>query len=445
MRLTSTLIGIGARLNAFWFRPISATSFGAMRIGFALLTFLSMASQWNMIAFYYGPDGMLPRSMVPLALRSAYRFSLLDVVGSWGTWGLYLLLLCSLLFVLLGLRTKFWLIISLVLLFSFHEYSPIVLNGGDTLLRLIGFLLLISPCDRSLSIRNLRRRWALAREGGHQQPNAERHMPIWPYRLLLWQIICMYMASAIMKWSGSTWPRGSAVAIVLHHDSFTRLPPIAQDLATYFSPLMSAIVLLVQSGWGLLLVVPVVQWTGLLPPDTASRLKRLLLVCGVIIHGLITLMMDVDLFSWILLTAYLGLLLPEDWQAIGKLLKVGKKRSLSIVLYDGRCGMCQRSVVFLQSCDWLHRLSFVNYHDASVRKLYAPDTSLATLDRMLHVRTSDQRLLGGISAFVFLATILPPLWPFLPFLSLPGAQWIAGKIYSWIARRRKKNRNGKAR
>ena len=141
-----------------------------------------------------------------------------------------------------------------MLLFSFHEHAPFSLNGGDTLLRLLGFLLLISPCDRAISLDNLLRRYASTHATGKDQTAAARTMPIWPYRLLLWQLVLLYWASSLHKFSGTLWPGGSAVAVALHHPHFTRLSPVAADWATWLSPSASWFVLLAQSAWGLLLV-----------------------------------------------------------------------------------------------------------------------------------------------------------------------------------------------
>lgn len=435
---TSFFRTLGTHIDAFWFRPISAVGFGAMRIGFAFTALLGLLLQWNLVQFFYGPVGVLPRSMVAIALRHSYRFSLLDYVGATGTAALYGLLIASLLLVLLGIWTRASLIMSVVLLYSFHEYAQITLDGGDTLLRLLGLLLIVSPCHRALSIHNLRRRWRLARDGGHEQPPSERRMAIWPYRLLLWQMICLYGASAIEKWSGTTWPTGSAVAIALHHDHFSRVPALLQDMFTYVSPAISLFVLLSQTAWFLLILLPLLFWAGVIHERVSPAVKRFLLLCGVIVHGLIFVLLDVGVFSLVVFSAYLGLLIDEDWKVIGTWCAAGKRRKMSIVLFDGRCGVCQRSIVLLQSMDWLRRLSLVNYHDPAVRKLYVPSVPLKTLDAALHVKSPTGSLSSGFGAFRKLATILPPLWPLVPFLWLPGIPWLGSHVYGFVASRRRR-------
>lgn len=423
------------RIDAWWFQPVSTLGFGAMRIGFAFSALVTMLSQWHLVEFFYGPSGMLPRSFVPIVLRPEYRFSLIDFLGTFGTQALFLILLLALTLVLLGIWTRFSLIISLVLLFSFHEYGTITLDGGDTMQRLIGFLLLLSPCDRSLSLRSFFRRIRAARQTGKDQSESARRMPIWPYRLLLWQMICLYTAAAISKWSGSTWLDGSAMAISLHHEHFTRLSPLLRDLATYVSPAGSLFVLLTQSAWILLLIVPILERYSPAIRGSTAHIKRFLLCCGLLIHGMIFLLMDVGMFSVIMFAGYAGLLLDDDFEAIRGCFNRSRAQK-TIVLYDGRCGLCSATLIVLRMCDWLHRLTFVDYHDPAMRALYAPKVPLSTLHSAIHVRIKDGTLLRGFFACRSLCLLLPPLWPLVLIAWLPGMAWIGSRVYESIAHRR---------
>jgi hypothetical protein len=215
---------------------------------------------------------------------------------------LYLLLLASLILVIVGLWTRAGLIVSTVLLYSFHEYNPVLLDGGDTLLRLIALILLVSPCDRTFTLSTLRRRLRSVVQHGKDQAPSERTMAIWPYRLLLWQMICIYISSTWEKLSGTTWPGGSAVAIVLHHTGFSRIPPSIADALTPFSPLLTYSVLVAQISWILLLILPVLTWYTPLPKRWNGSVKRTVIAAGFLMHLGITITMDVGLFSFVIFT-----------------------------------------------------------------------------------------------------------------------------------------------
>jgi hypothetical protein len=308
---------IGERMHRFWFRPISATGFGLMRIAFGMTTMLNLLLVRDVLRFY-GPEGILPRHMAKELLRQEWRFSLIDTVGAGGTLLLYLLLWTSLLFVTLGIRTRLALLISLVLLYSFHEYGAILRDSGDMLSNTIGFILLLAPCDRACTLQHLRHRLVHSAAKPVRTLPPPRTIPIWPYRLLLWQVAVMYMSSAYGKISGAAWPEGWAVAVATHHVHFARFPTAFADWLARFSPFLSTFVVYTQLGWGLLLTM------GLLNIMQCSfntkNVKRILLFNGLLIHGGIFLIMDMGVFSFAVFTAYLGLLLDEDLTAIKKLL-----------------------------------------------------------------------------------------------------------------------------
>lgn len=309
-------VRIGKRIHRFWFQPVSAAGFGLMRIAFGATTLLNLLMEARNIQRYYGPNGILPRELVPSVLRQQWRFSLLDHVGTQGTEYLYLILLACLVFVILGIGTRITLLTSLVLLYSFHEYGIFLLDSGDSLLHVIGLILLLSPCDRTFTLRNAEKK-CRAICSGKYRPKKNPTMPIWPYRLLLWQITIMYLSSAYGKMSGPTWFSGSAVAITAHHGHFARFSAPFTDWFTIFSPSIGYFTVFTQIAWGLLIFLPMFAWIGIRIPT--GGLKRCLILAGIIVHTGILMMMDVGTFSLTVFTAYFGLLLDEDFIAIHRL------------------------------------------------------------------------------------------------------------------------------
>jgi predicted DCC family thiol-disulfide oxidoreductase YuxK len=420
----------------FWFQPISAAGFGMMRVAFGGIGFLTFALQWSNVTRFYTTDGILPHALMHEVTRSVWRFSLLDYVPPSVAWTLYLVLLLSFLMTMLGIRTKVFLSIAVILLFSFDEYALITLDGGDTLMRLIGFILLLSPCHKAMTLTNLTKRMELVRRTGKDQPASERTMPIWPYRLLLWQMIILYVASSVEKFMGNTWRvEGSAVAITLHHGMFSRLSPALADMLAPTSPFVGWFVLITQFAWVLLLILPLFIWIRFLSASANGALKRALILCGVLVHGMIFLLMDVGTFSLTVFVSYLGLLLDEDFIAVRQ--RWNRKRKGNIaVLFDGRCGLCRRSVVTLKSFDWLKRLEFVNFRDAALKKKFAANIDEKQLDEQIHIRLPSEKFSKGFYAFRDISWHLPPLWVAVPLLYVPGVPNMGEKIYAWVAKNR---------
>jgi predicted DCC family thiol-disulfide oxidoreductase YuxK len=434
------------RASGFLFAPISATGFGLMRMLWAGVAFVYWSFQWKDVPLFYGENGILPKSIEQFMVRGDYRFTVL----SWFTddtavFGVYLLLLLALLCTCVGLWPRISTIVATLLLFSFHERNPFVLGGGDTVLRHVGFLLCIAPELRAFSLTRLSAQWTHFREQRSLLPPLT--MPIWAMRMLLWQLIVLYGTSLWYKLLGSMWIRGTAVAAALHHPMFSRLP---KTWADSFAPLMSTIdiaVMLFHFGWLFLLVPRAV--TNLLPRWVPRLpLKRTLLMGGVLLHGGIFLMMDAGSFSLALMAAYAGCLVTEDFESIRAMLNRGflrrakraeRKTKLNriAVLYDGKCGLCLRSIFMLELLDRLDRLQLVNFWNRIERNDAAPDIKEAELDRAMHVRFPSGKTLTGFDGVRAIAWHLPPLWPIAPFLYIPGIAPIGRRVYAWVAQRRK--------
>jgi predicted DCC family thiol-disulfide oxidoreductase YuxK len=114
-----------------------------------------------------------------------------------------------------------------------------------------------------------------------------------------------------------------------------------------------------------------------------------------------------------------------------------RKEPAGILLYDGKCPLCQRSVALLQRLDWF---GSVRYQDArQVDQLPVTEPPLAPerlLEEMHLVPRDRQQIAHGFGAFRWLAWHMPLLWPLIPLLYLPGIPALGQKLYLQIARNR---------
>ncbi len=422
------------RFLAFFFAERDARGFGLMRIAWAAIAFLYLLMQWSDVTAYYSDAGYLPWHLESLFLRTSLRFSILDVIGNpTAVFALYLLLLILLLAVMLGWKARWTLIASVLLLFSFHERNPLPLAGGETVLRTLGFLLMISPGIHALSLDRFEEQWRHWKI--HRELLPPVRIPSWPYRLLLWQFIVLYATSLWFKSLGTMWISGTAVATVLHHPIFSELPPWLADLAAPFSPLLGYVVMLWHASW-LLLVIPhriLRDITGL----DAHRLKRWILLGGVLFHGSILLMIRAGSFSLAIFTGYLGLLDEHDLAALKRVFNHSIGNRKISVLYDGRCGLCLRTAFVLELLDGLRRLQFINFWNRHAKNVVARHLSEAQLNRAMHIKIRG-RFVKGFDAIRELAWHLPMTMLLAPFLHFPGITSIGNNIYNRIAENRKK-------
>lgn len=237
-------------LRDFLFHSIASRPFVLMRRAWAVVVFMFLLLQWQDIAFFYGAEMFLP----------------------------YLLLLGALFFVSMNWGARLTVIICVLLLLLLHQKNSLPMGGGDLLLYTIGFLLVISPGIFS------------------------EVMPIWPQRLLLWQLVVLYGSSLWTKLLGETWIDGTAVGIALQHPHFARF-----DLPRIFVEGVSPLLTYMTLGWE-------AMWLLLLIPGWKKHdaLKQFLLVTGVIFHIAIAILFDVGSFSFAVLVAYVGLLSAKE-------------------------------------------------------------------------------------------------------------------------------------
>ena len=104
-------------------------------------------------------------------------------------------------------------------------------------------------------------------------------------------------------------------------------------------------------------------------------------------------------------------------------------------LYDGHCSLCIQAKVALSKLDVFRAIRFENFRDSKVLERF-PKISESAAHAEIHVIAKDGKIDRGFDGFRYLTRYLPPFWPILPFLYLPGARWVGSRAYEWLARRR---------
>ena len=107
----------------------------------------------------------------------------------------------------------------------------------------------------------------------------------------------------------------------------------------------------------------------------------------------------------------------------------------SLVLYDGECPLCRKSVALLKRLDWLGRLAFANSR-GELPESGVPLDRKRLLEEM-HVLTPDrQRVYHGFGAFRWIARQMPLTWALVPLLYVPGVPALGQRLYLWVAKNR---------
>jgi predicted DCC family thiol-disulfide oxidoreductase YuxK len=111
----------------------------------------------------------------------------------------------------------------------------------------------------------------------------------------------------------------------------------------------------------------------------------------------------------------------------------------AVVLFDGACPFCRKSVELLGRLDWFRRLRFENCRDVSKHPPTAqPLVMKDMLEEMHVVPPARDRFYKGFRAFRWISWRLPLTLPLAPFLYVPGVPYLGSVAYRWIAKNRYK-------
>lgn len=111
-------------------------------------------------------------------------------------------------------------------------------------------------------------------------------------------------------------------------------------------------------------------------------------------------------------------------------------RKALVVLFDGGCPMCRRTVRQLRAIDWLGHLQFVDGTDAETRERFAPGLTEAALLVQMYVIDPLGARYAGYEAVLKISSVVPVLWPLWIVGRLPGIRALGHVVYRTIAANR---------
>jgi hypothetical protein len=311
-------------LLTFWLRPTAAEPLALFRMCLGAALFVSaLVTLGPRMSRDFGPAGEVPAAALGDWPQRSQRFSLFLLPGSAPddlsqARVLFVAWLAALLCLTVGLATRVAAFTSWLLTLSFHTRLDWLLNGGDAVLRLGLFYLLLLPSGRVWSLDRwwierrgwrsvwpassvvLRWRQGLAARMGWGQPGAT-DVPPWTLRLAQVQLVTIYFFAGLLKvtggyprdgqdlgaaWrtgdlptlarglghavAGQDWLNGEAVYWVLNDVTLNRMPYFALPVPLFLCRLVSWATLLFEIGFPFLAL--------------SRRLRPRLLLAGLLFH-----------------------------------------------------------------------------------------------------------------------------------------------------------------
>lgn len=274
-------------LNVWMFGFGSPVAMGAFRIVFgtvAFINFLMIAVDFDA---WFGENGYVPWVVADRWLGNQPRLNLLaGVTDTRITAVFYGLVTLAALTTTLGLWTRLSTVALAVGTITLHHRNPLILHGGDTLLRMGVVLLALAPCGAACSLDRL-----IAQRRGTAPPSPPL-VSLWPQRLMQIQLAIVYITTVWYKWFGNLWRDGTATWYPSQLTEFDRFPvpdfiykpPFVQ--VTTYGTLMTELAL------GTLVFY--------------RPLRRYVLIAGLALHGFIEYSMNIPLFGFVICAFYIA-------------------------------------------------------------------------------------------------------------------------------------------
>ncbi len=287
--------------NEFFFTPQSPLPIALFRILYGLavtMTLLLLRPDW---LNWYGAHAWVTLPTMS-KVEPGMRLNLFTLVPQDDSSinALFWLFLAFAVLLTVGLLTRVSSILTFLAIASIHERNLFITHGGDTFLRVAGFFLMFAPAGAALSVDRLLRVRA-GKEGPELQPRSP-----WAQRMIQFQLAILYLTSFWWKSMGPWWVNGTALSYVSQLEEMQRFPvppwfkiPLLLKLGTWFT-------LVLEFSLGVLI------WF--------KELRYPLLCIGLLFHLCIEYCLNIPMFEWDVLTAYVLFIDPVDLQrALGRI------------------------------------------------------------------------------------------------------------------------------
>lgn len=391
-------------------------SIALLRVSIGIILLLDLLQRSCSLRAHYSDAGVLPRADLLTLFQNKFFISIHTAGGS-TMFELTLFLVAGVFAILLalGYRTKLSAIVSWFLLISLHARNPLVLQGGDVVLRVVLFWMLFLPLEK---------KWSLDSFLGKVKEKVSNSYFGFAGFAYIVQIFLIYYMSGILK-SGVSWHTGGdAVYYALSIEQFTRPLGIWLNQFDSLTTLLTHVTLYIETYAPFLFILPV--RTGWL------RLVGFTLLAALQIGFNAT--MSLGLFGTIMVGVTFALLPSEFWDNIVHPLHrwISKKSGVGLSIYfDNECSFCAKSVRSLS------KLLFLN----ETTTIAAAETNKEAAEKMAQmdswvVITPDGVSHFGYDAFTqILRTSVVFGWLYTiasaPMLMHRGEKW-----YAAVAKRR---------
>lgn len=284
-----SLRALGRPWNSFWHAPCDPRVCAIIRIAWGASVFLSFIGAYASVELWWSEQGFLPLAASQKFI-GRYSWSLFHYLPTdlETLWLCFAVVLVQAACVVAGFLTRFNILCVFIWLVSFQHRNGLINDGEDTVFRMIGFFLLLMPsADVWSADAKLFPRPAAVRSG-------------WGLRLLQIEVCLIVFSAGLEKLNGDPWWDGTALYYVMQLDDYFGHLPVPQFVreTLWLQKLMTWAALATE------VVAPILIWF--------KETRRPALIALVGLHLSLLYMMNLFMFQYLMITAWLSFL---DWEA----------------------------------------------------------------------------------------------------------------------------------
>ena len=284
--------------DSFFFAPQSPLPIALFRILYGLcvsMTLILLYSDW---LNWFGVHAWVSEDTMKI-IEPGPRLNLFILLPQNDTWvmGFFWFSLGFAILLTIGLWTRISSIAVFLCVVSIQQRALLITHGGDKFLRVAAFFLMFAPAGGALSLDRVIR--VRNRRKGHAvEPKAP-----WAQRMIQFQLALLYFTSFWWKLKGHAWLDGTALYYAMHLHEVRRFPLPSWLQNAAILKLGAWLTLALEFSLGILI------WF--------KRLRYYLLAAGLLFHLCLEYALNVPMFQWDILAAYVLFIEPSDLKRVG--------------------------------------------------------------------------------------------------------------------------------
>lgn len=292
---------------------IDLRSLAIFRICIALLIIIDLLDKVTEIRTFYTDEGIIPRTFLINDYSNHYNLSLHLLNGSIFVQTLLFLIAIFLgILLLFGYHTRIATFASWFLMLSLHVRNPIILIGGDELLRMLLFWGIFLPLGACYSIDS-----ALNNIPVNKSPKSILSMGT---VAILLQIIILYWISVVFKSRTPEWLDGTAIYYALTQDHYAR------PLGTYLLNYPQLLTITTHFVYWLETIGPIFLFSPILT-GAIRTIMVFIFMCFQLSMGFC---IDLNIFPWVSSIAMIPYIPSWFWDTFAKKFLAKNDKSLKI-------------------------------------------------------------------------------------------------------------------